>query len=238
MNFAPPLQTATLIKRYKRFLADVTLADGSTCTLHCPNTGSMLHCAVPGSRVWFSDSGNPARKYPYTWEFVEVDQKYKVGINTGRANALVKEAIALESIEQLRGYANCRSEVPYGSEKSRIDFLLTDNPNAPGVDCYVEVKSVTLGLGHGQGAFPDAVTTRGLKHLRELMEMKASGHRAVLFFCVQHEGIREVRPADEIDVAYGALLREAHSKGVEVIAYSAQINTQEICLVEQLPVCL
>ncbi len=238
MKFEPPLQAATLIKRYKRFLADVTLDDGSMRTLHCPNTGSMLHCAEPGSRVWFSDSGNPARKYPCTWELVEVDQKHRVGINTGRANALVKEAIALGAIEELRGYANCRSEVPYGSEKSRIDFLLSDNPDVPGTDCYVEVKSVTLGLGGGQGAFPDAVTTRGLKHLRELMEMKASGQRAVLLFCVQHEGIREVRPADEIDAAYGALLRVAHSKGVEVIAYSAQISEQEIRLVEQLPVRL
>lgn len=238
MKFAPPLQAATLIKRYKRFLADVTLPDGSVRTLHCPNTGSMLHCAEPGSRVWYSDSENPARKYPCTWELVEVDHRYKVGINTGRANALVKEALALDAIAQLRGYGSCRSEVPYGSEKSRIDFLLSDDGAAPGVDCYVEVKSVTLGLGKGQGAFPDAVTTRGLKHLRELIEMKASGHRAVLLFCVQHEGIQEVRPADEIDPAYGALLREAQRLGVEVIAYGAQISEQEIRLVEQLPVRL
>lgn len=238
MKFEPQLQRATLIKRYKRFLADVSLPDGSARTLHCPNTGSMLHCAVPGSRVWYSDSGNPARKYPCTWELVEVDQRYKVGINTGRANALVKEAIAQGVIAQLRGYENCRSEVPYGSEKSRVDFLLTGKPDEPSVDCYLEVKSVTLGLGHGQGAFPDAVTTRGLKHLRELMEMKASGHRAVLLFCVQHEGIQEVRPADEIDPAYGALLREVHRNGVEVIAYRAEIDEQEICLAEEVPVRL
>lgn len=238
MKFAPQLQAATLIRRYKRFLADVTLSDGSERTIHCPNTGSMLHCAQPGSRVWFSDSGNPARKYPCTWELVEVEDKYKVGINTGRANALVKEALNLGTIAQLCGYANCRSEVPYGSERSRIDFLLADKPDAPGVDCYVEVKSVALGLGQGRGAFPDAVTTRGLKHLRELIEMKASGHRAVLLFCVQHEGIDEVRPADEIDPAYGALLREAHGVGVEVIAYRADISEQEIRIAAQLPVRL
>lgn len=238
MKFAPQLHSATLVKRYKRFLADVILPDGTERTLHCPNTGSMLHCAQPGSRVWYSDSGNPARKYPCTWELVEVDQRHKVGVNTGRANALVKEAIAAGAIEQLRGYANCRSEVRYGSENSRIDFLLTDQPDAPGVDCYVEVKSVTLGLGQGQGAFPDAVTARGLKHLRELMEMKASGHRAVLLFCVQHEGISEVRPADEIDPAYGALLREAQGSGVEVFAYRADIDEQEIRLAAQVPIRL
>lgn len=238
MKFAPALHRATLIKRYKRFLADVTLPDGSARTLHCPNTGSMLHCAEPGSRVWFSDSENPARKYPCTWELVEVDRRHKVGINTGRANALVKEALALGAIAQLRGYANCRSEVPYGSERSRIDFLLTDKPDAPGVDCYVEVKSVTLGLGQGQGAFPDAVTTRGLKHLRELMEMRASGHRAVLLFCVQHQGIDEVWPADEIDPAYGAMLREVQGKGVEVMAYRADISEQEIRLATEVPVRL
>lgn len=238
MKFAPQLHEATLVKRYKRFLADVTLPDGSACTLHCPNTGSMLHCAEPGSRVWYSDSGNPARKYPCTWELVEVDQGHKVGINTGRANALVKEALALGSIAQLRGYANCRSEVPYGNERSRIDFLLTDKPDAPDEDCYVEVKSVTLGLGQGQGAFPDAVTSRGLKHLRELMEMKASGHRAVLLFCVQHEGIHEVRPADAIDSAYGALLREVQGKGVEVIAYRADISELEIRIAKEVPVRL
>jgi len=236
MRFAPELQCATLIKRYKRFLADVILADGTTLTLHCPNTGSMLHCAEPGSRVWFSDSGNPARKYPCTWELVEVDHRYKVGINTARANALVKEAIAQGTIEQLRTFGSCRSEVPYGSEKSRIDFLLTDNPEAPDIRCYVEVKSVTLGLGKGLGAFPDAVTTRGLKHLRELLEMKKAGHRAALLFCVQHEGIQEVRPADEIDPAYGALLREVQRKGVEVLAYRADIDAQEIRLSTQVPV--
>lgn len=238
MKFVPPLESAILIKRYKRFLADVILPDGSERTLHCPNTGSMLHCAEPGSRVWFSDSGNPARKYPCTWELVEVDQQHKVGINTGRANALIKEAISQRRIAQLTSYSSWRSEVPYGSERSRIDFLLTEDPVAPNVHCYVEVKSVTLGLGGGVGAFPDAVTSRGLKHLRELMEMKAAGHRAVLLFCVQHEGIEEVRPADEIDPAYGALLREAQGSGVEVLAYRADINEQEIQLGAQVPVHL
>lgn len=238
MKFAPQLQAATLVKRYKRFLADVTLPDGSVRTIHCPNTGSMLHCAQPGSRVWYSDSGNLARKYPYTWELVEVDQRHKVGINTGRANALVKEAIALGTIAQLLGYANCRSEVPFGSEKSRIDFLLSENPDTLSVDCYVEVKSVTLGLGQGLGAFPDAVTTRGLKHLRELMKIKAAGYRAALLFCVQHEGIQEVRPADEIDPAYGELLREAQVHGVEVFAFGTYISEQEIRLANELPVRL
>ncbi|MCB1664153.1 MAG: DNA/RNA nuclease SfsA [Pseudomonadales bacterium] len=238
MIFDPPLQTATLIRRYKRFLADVRLPDGSEITLHCPNTGSMRNCAEPGSRVWYSDSGNAARKYPCTWELVEVEGRYKVGINTGRANALVREALEQQTLAGLAGYAQFRAEVPYGTEKSRIDFLLSDKAGEPGVDCYVEVKSVTLGLGDGLGAFPDAVTSRGQKHLRELMEVREAGHRAVLLFCVQHEGIARVRPADEIDPDYGRLLREAHAAGVEVLAYRTSISATDIVLDTALPVLL
>ena len=132
MIFEPPLHSAILIRRYKRFLADVRLPDGSEITLHCPNTGSMRNCAEPGSRVWYSDSGNAARKYPCTWELVEVEGRYRVGINTGRANALVREALGRGAISELQGYRCCRAEVPYGSENSRIDFLLSDKPGAAG----------------------------------------------------------------------------------------------------------
>jgi sugar fermentation stimulation protein A len=234
MKFTHPLQEARLIKRYKRFLADVQLGDGSTTTLHCPNTGSMLHCAEPGSRVWYSASANIKRKYPLTWEQVEVDGHNRVGINTWRANALVNEALQNDVIPSLRGYGELRSEVVYGNEGSRIDFLLTDAANRPMQSCYLEVKSVTLGLGNGLGAFPDAVTSRGLKHLRELMAMRASGKRAVLFFCVQHTGIDTVMPADQLDPAYGKALREACRAGVEVMAWGCDIGSEEIILRHEL----
>lgn len=238
MIFEPPLQEAVLLKRYKRFLADVLLPSGEQLTVHCPNTGSMRHCAEAGSRIWYSDSANAARKYPCTWELVEVAGAYKVGINTGRANALVKEALALGTFSELRAYTHSRAEAPYGSEKSRIDFLLSGLPDAPEARCYVEVKSVSLGLGEGLGAFPDAVTSRGLKHLRELIAVRQAGHRAVLLFCVQHEGIERVRPADEIDPAYGALLRQAHAEGVEVLAYRARISATQIRLQDKIPLLL
>ncbi|MES3007744.1 MAG: DNA/RNA nuclease SfsA [Pseudomonadota bacterium] len=237
MRFAHPLQEAILIKRYKRFLADVMLADGSTTTLHCPNTGSMLRCAEPGSRVWYSVADNPARKYPFTWELVEVEGGHKVGINTGRANAVVKEALQAQLIPALRGYATLQGEVVYGNEGSRVDFLLSgavEGVNAPEQICYLEVKSVTLGLGNGFGAFPDAVTTRGLKHLRELMAMCENGHRAVLLFCVQHTGIETVMPADQIDPAYGKALREVQAAGVEVLAWGCDIGPEEIVLRREL----
>ncbi|MDP1931510.1 MAG: DNA/RNA nuclease SfsA [Gammaproteobacteria bacterium] len=237
MKFSTPLHEAILIKRYKRFLVDVTLPDGSVTTLHCPNTGSMLNCAEPGSRVWYSVAANASRKYPFTWEVVEVDGRHKVGINTGKANALVREALAENVIDTLRGYANIQSEVVYGSERSRVDFLLSGGA-ADSRDCYVEVKSVTLGLGDGLGAFPDAVTSRGQKHLRELMAVHRAGHRAILLFCVQHSGIERVVPADHIDPKYGAMLRDAHGVGVEVKAYGVEFAVDGMTLRRELPVLL
>ena len=235
MRFASPLHEAVLIKRYKRFLADVELPDGRVTTLHCPNTGSMLNCAEPGSRVWYSVAANAARKYPFTWEIVEVARRHKVGINTGSANMLVREALVDGVIEMLRSYTSVRSEVVYGKEKSRIDFLLSGHANDHRL-CYVEVKSVTLGLADGSGAFPDAITMRGQKHLRELMAMREAGHRAVLLFCVQHSGIEYVEPADRIDPEYGLLLRAARDTGVEVIAFGVEFAQDSITLGRQLPV--
>ncbi|MAR91478.1 MAG: DNA/RNA nuclease SfsA [Pseudomonadales bacterium] len=233
MKFDPPLATGTLVRRYKRFLADITLADGTELTLHCPNTGSMKNCQAPGSTVWYSDSGNPKRKYRHTWELVQVGPKAIAGINTGRANALVKEAVLAGVIPELAGYEQVCSEVKYGSENSRIDLLL----KAPSVRCYVEVKNLTLGEGE-IGYFPDAVTERGRRHLRELEAMVAAGHRAVLFFCVQHSGVVEARPADHIDPAYGAALRQAHRAGVEILAWQCQLSADEIRLHQPLPVVL
>lgn len=235
MRFASPLQEAVLIKRYKRFLADVELPDGSVTTLHCPNTGSMLNCAEPGSRVWYSVAQNAARKYPFTWEIVEVEHRHKVGINTSRANALVQEALSDGVLHMLGGYTSVQSEVVYGSERSRVDFLLSGHAEDDRL-CYVEVKSVTLGLGDGVGAFPDAVTARGQKHLRELMAMRAEGHRAVLLFCVQHSGIERVLPADHIDPEYGKLLRAARDSGVEVVAFGTEFGEDSMTLRRQLPV--
>lgn len=234
MEFNPVLETGVLIQRYKRFLTDITLEDGREVTIHCPNTGSMRHCLFPDSQVWFSISDNPKRKYSRTWELAKTPDGDMIGINTGRANALAEEAINAGVITELCGYGSLRREVKYGSENSRIDILLQDDNRA---NCYVEVKSCTL-LEHGQGYFPDAVTTRGQKHLRELMEMVKLGHRAVLLFVVQHTGIHSVKAAAHIDPAYSALLDEAYSVGVEILAYSAELSPTAIRLVNSCPVKL
>lgn len=228
------LITGQLIKRYKRFLADVQLDDGQEVTAHCPNTGSMRNCAEPGSRVWLKDSGNPKRKYPLGWELVEVEGRYLASINTGRANALIKEAIENGVISQLQGYSEIRSEVKYG-ENSRIDLLLKEDGKS---QVWVEIKNVTLLEDDGWGSFPDAVTTRGAKHLKELMHRVEQGDRAAMVFCVPHTGIQKVRPADQIDPEYGRLLREAKAAGVEVMAYAASIDERSIVIDKELPVVL
>lgn len=224
-----------LLQRYKRFLADVELDDGRRVTAHCPNTGSMRNCSTPGSRVWLQDSGNPGRKYPLGWALVEVEERFLACIDTALANALVAEAIAQGVIVELAGYRRLRREVPYGEERSRIDLQLSEG-SAP--DAWVEVKMVTLLEEDGWGSFPDAVTTRGQKHLRELTVLAQAGQRAVLLFCVPHNGIRRVRPADGIDPDYGRLLRTAAEQGVEVLAYAAEVSLAEIRLAKRLPVAL
>ena len=233
MKFEPALETATLIKRYKRFMADVKTENGEMLTLHCPNTGSMKNCNDPGSRVWFSDSGNPKRKYPHTWELVEVAGGALAGINTNRANALVKEALEKQVVPSLAGFDSLKSEVKYGEENSRIDLLLQFGDQT----CFVEVKSLTLGEGE-IGYFPDAVTERGRKHLRELVKMVEQGHRAVLLFCVQHNGVTVAKPADHIDPAYATALRQAHAAGVEVMAWQCDLDENEVTVARALPVDL
>lgn len=233
----PPWQAAELLKRYKRFMVDVRLADGHVITLHCPNTGSMRNCVLPSTPCWYSTSDNPKRKYAHTLEVVTTPGGHLAGVNTARANSLVQLAIAAGIIEELEGYTSLRREVVYGEEKSRIDFLLEGAAHDPR-PCYVEVKSVTLMEAPGQGLFPDAISDRGSKHLRELMAMVQQGYRAVLLFCVQHTGIEWVEPADGIDPVYGKYLREAVAMGVEVLAYQASINpTQgDITLTRKIPV--
>jgi len=214
---------AQLLKRYKRFLADIRLPDGQEITIHCPNTGSMKNCVVPNSPCWYSVSSSKTRKYPQTLEIVTTPSGDLAGINTARTNDIVATALSANVISELAGYQLCRREVTYGHENSRIDFLLERHPQDARA-CYLEVKNVTLMEEPGQGLFPDAVSERGSKHLRELIHMVQQGHRAVLLFCVQHTGITRVSPANHIDPIYGATLREAIKAGVEVIAYGAEIE--------------
>ncbi|KAF1368274.1 MAG: DNA/RNA nuclease SfsA [Yokenella regensburgei] len=234
MQFSPPLQSATLIKRYKRFLADVMTPAGETLTLHCPNTGAMTGCATPGDTVWYSTSDNPKRKYAHTWEITQTQQGAFICVNTLRANMLVKEALQNDVIAPLTGYSVLKSEVKYGEERSRIDFLLQADD---GRNCYIEVKSVTLAENE-YGYFPDAVTERGQKHLRELMSVVAAGDRAVVFFAVLHSAITCFSPARHIDAKYAQLLNEAKNKGVEILAFKAELSADMMTLNEPIPVVL
>lgn len=226
-----PLYSGTLLRRYKRFLADILLDNGTEVTAHCPNSGSMLGCNLPGSRVLLSRSNSPHRKYSFTWELVEAGGGW-VGINTGLPNRLVREGIEAGLVKELQGFSLIRPEVPYG-ENSRIDLLLEGD----GGRCFVEVKNVTL-MENGKARFPDAVTTRGQKHLRELMQVVSQGDRGVIFFVVQRGDAGSVSPADDIDPEYGRLLRKAVGHGVEALAYQALVTPEEIRLLKRLPVVL
>lgn len=234
MKFTPALQPATLIQRYKRFLADVVTPAGETLTLHCPNTGAMTGCATPGNTVWYSTSSNPKRKYAHTWEITETRQGAFICVNTLRANMLVKEALTDNRLPELVGYTAMKGEVKYGDEGSRIDFMLQaeDRP-----ECYIEVKSVTL-AEQEKGYFPDAVTLRGQKHLRELISVAAAGKRAVLLFAVLHSAIERFSPARHIDPKYAQLLHEAQKQGVEVFAWKAELSAESMTLRSALPVVL
>ncbi len=233
MIFEATLVAATLERRYQRFLADVRMADGQRLTVHCPNTGAMLGCAEPGADIWLSHSDNPQRKYAWTWEIVRVGQTL-VGVHPGRSNQLVAEAIVDGIIAQLQGYAGRRAEVAYGLEGSRADFFLSGH--ATRADCFLEVKNVTAVSRPGIAIFPDAVSTRGSRHLRELAAWAVAGGRAALCFCVARDDVREVRPADNIDPRYGQELRRAMAAGVEVFAYRAQVSSGQIRLYTEVPV--
>ncbi|MBB1517851.1 DNA/RNA nuclease SfsA [Aquipseudomonas guryensis] len=233
MQFDPPLEEGRLLRRYKRFLADIETAGGELLTIHCPNTGSMLNCMSEGCRVWFSRSSDPKRKLPGTWELGETPQGRLACINTARANALVEEALRGGVISELAGFTGLKREVRFGEENSRADFRL-DYANGP---AWVEVKSVTLGFPDtAVAAFPDARTERGAKHLRELASQARQGVRAVQLYCVNLTGIEAVRAAVEIDPVYAAGLREAKAAGVEVLAYGAEITPQAMRLVRRLEV--
>lgn len=236
MKFDPPLETVTLLRRYKRFMADVVRADGSEITVHCPNTGSMKNCVLgTPQQALISDSGNPKRKYRHTLEALQVAHGHWAGVNTGRPNALVEEAVQAGQIPELSPQSGVEREVKYGD--SRFDLALGERSDP---HTFIEVKNVTLGPGpedrdDGVIAFPDSVTERGQKHLQTLMSVVASGKSAVLFFCVQHTGAQMARPADEIDQRYGQLLREAMAAGVQVLAWKAEVSPRSLQLVTPLP---
>lgn len=232
MEFASPLIRATLLKRYKRFLADVRLADGSFVTAACPNTGTMLGLTDPGMTIHLSRSNSPTRKYAHTWEMTERPGFGLIGINTARPNALVEKAISDGLIGGLAGYDGLRREVKYGAN-SRIDLLL-EMEGRP--RCYVEVKNVTLYRRPGLAEFPDCVTERGTKHLSELSAMVAAGHRAVMVYCIQGGGAEAFALTPDIDPIYHEAFHRARQHGVEAVAVTCHVGLEGISVTGTVPV--
>jgi sugar fermentation stimulation protein A len=235
MRFPVPLVPATLIRRYKRFLADVRLPGGEEITAHVANPGAMTGLAAPGARVWLSKSDNPKRKLPWSWELVEVDfggGPELVGVNTGHPNGIVAEALAAGLIPELAGYASARREVNYG-KSSRVDVLLEDPARPP---CYVEIKNVHLMRRQGLAEFPDAVTARGAKHLDELAAMVAVGARAVMLFLIQIGSAERFALAADIDPTYARAFARARAAGVETIAYRCAIRADGIDCARPVPI--
>jgi len=231
-HLLPPLLRGRLIKRYKRFLADVELETGETVTAHCPNSGSMMGCAVPGSPVWISTSSNPKRKLKYTWELVQMPDTM-IGINTLVPNKLVKQAVENGLIDELAGYDRVKAEVKV-SDHTRLDLMLEKET---GETCYVEIKNCTL-VQEGVAMFPDAVTTRGQKHLDELERLVSQGHRGVIFYLIQRMDAVAFQPASMIDPVYGEKLANAAKNGVEIITRDTIIDTGSIRTNRSVPVRL
>ena len=232
MQFKSPLIRGKLIRRYKRFLADVKLDTGETITAACPNTGSMLGLTEVGNFVWLSRSESFTRKYPHTWELVEIPNQGLVGINTGQPNRIVTEAIARGKISELKGYANLRNEVKYG-QNSRIDILLHDEKRPP---CYVEIKNVHFFRKPGLAEFPDCVTERGTKHLVELSNMVKEGARAMMVYLIQCQNPSRFALADDKDRTYFNEFRKARAAGVEALALTCHVSTSEITVDRSIPV--
>ena len=224
MKFTAKLTRGRLIRRYKRFLADVELENGEMVTAHCANSGSMMGLVDPGNEVWLSPATNPKAKLPYKWEMVRVNGSL-VGINTARPNYLVEEAVQGGTIAELQGYSAHRREMKYG-RNSRIDLFLSGSDHHP--DCYVEVKNVTLKREDGVAEFPDAVTARGTKHLQELATMVREGFRAVMVYLVQREDCDTFKIAEDIDPAYQDALKMALDTGVEALCYDCRLGPEEI----------
>lgn len=231
MSFPSELTYGTLIKRYKRFLADVKFDSGEELTVHCPNPGAMMGITTPGSRVALSKAANPARKLAYSWEMVEVDRIW-IGTNTNNPNLIVAKALAEDSIPELSGYKNIKAEVKYG-QNSRIDFFLTDGPTDM---CLVEVKNVHLIRNNYIAEFPDCVTTRGAKHQLELAEQVRKGIRSVVLYVVQRDDAKSFKVADDLDKIYGEASKQASKAGVETLAYSCNMLPSGITLKQALQV--
>ncbi len=231
MDYPRPLIRATLVQRYKRFLADVKLENGETVTAHCANPGSMAGLKDPGLTVWLEPNDNPKRKLRYSWELAELPDGNLVCVNTAMANKIVAEALHARKIPALAPYPDIRPEVKYG-QSSRIDFLLRakDLP-----DCYLEVKSVTLSRRPGLAEFPDSVTKRGTKHLQELAAMVAAGQRAMMLYLVQHSGAQRFTLARDIDPAYAEAFAKARAAGVEVLCYATDLSHKGQSLARELP---
>jgi sugar fermentation stimulation protein A len=228
----PKLLPGVLVKRYKRFIADVKLADGEVVAAHCPNSGSMQECCEPGRPVFLSFHANPKRKLKYTWELIEMPASM-VGINTLIPNRLVAESIEEGLVSDLKGYDNLTREVKT-SDNTRLDILLSSKD---GNRCYIEIKNCTL-VKEGVACFPDAVTSRGLKHLVELSSLVSKGFRCVIFYVIQRMDAKIFQPADHIDPAYGRGLRQALKHGVEIMVYDTRIDLKTIRLNRKIPYCL
>jgi sugar fermentation stimulation protein A len=247
MEFANSLTQAVLLKRYKRFLAEIVLNNQEHQIIYCPNTGAMTGCDVLGSRIWFSHSENPRRKFPGTWELVEVNGGYLVCVNTQYTNQLVIEAIQNGTIEELKDYSQIIQDPPL-LEENGFDLLLEKNSHfsdeqeniSPlcGESCFMVIKSVTLGDEIHRGFFPEIVTQGGAQQLKSLIHAKQLGYRAVLFYNVLHTGIERVFPADHIDPQYGQLLRQAVIAGVEIFGYRVDINFNQIKIAKKIEVCV
>lgn len=227
MRFEKAYKIGIIEKRYKRFLADINL-NGEIITVHVPNTGSMASCWEPGWKAFITDSGNDKRKYRYTLDMLHNGESW-IGVNTSRPNHLVMEAIKNSTIQELQGYDIHRSEVKYG-ENSRIDILLEKEDKR----CYIEIKNTTF-RDKNLVRFPDAVSTRGLKHIHELMRMKDEGHRAVMFYLVQREDVSKFSPADSIDPNYASTLKEAYANGLEILVYQCVLSEKEIRVDRKIP---
>lgn len=232
MRFQTPLIPGTLIRRYKRFLADVRLQDGTEVVVHCPNPGGMLGLKEPGLKVWLEPNDDPKKKLKYGWRVADLGHGIWAGIDTSVPNRVVKEALLAKAIPELAAYDTVRPEQKYG-RASRIDFLL-QHVGLP--DAYVEVKNVHLLRENDWAEFPDSVTARGAKHLNELADMSAAGHRAIMLYLVQHTGCARFKLAEDLDPTYAAAYRAARANGVEMICYTCSINTDEITLSHALPV--
>jgi sugar fermentation stimulation protein A len=236
MRFNPPLIPGVLVQRYKRFLADVTLVDGTAITSTCPNTGTMMGLTAPGSRVWLSTSDSPTRKYKHTLEIVEADGGMgltPVGVNTNHPNPLVNEAINNKNIPELAGYTSLRREMKYGVN-SRIDIFLQGHKKKP--DCYVEIKNVHLVRSRGLAEFPDCKTERGVKHLSELSAMVAAGSRAVMLYLVQRSDVETFAIAADLDAAYAKAFAGAKKAGVEMICYACDVAPAGITVARKIKI--